>query len=406
MFRHLAVLLFTVSGCQAEIASRPTDLASTSPTIDSPYTTAQIELVTSATRDGWRGDFYRNRAYTCGKPNADGSEAYQTFLVGYPEKLAAATQRPLWVRMHGGGTGAFQPDHGYQPAIFETSLDEEHATELAQLGLEPGLVARMRNDPAGFRFVFPSMCDHDLYSGVGLPEADDPYSPDALGEPRAADGLLAAKAAIRFTRDHYATAHIVLHGSSAGSIGAFSVAYTLGRAGTRLSGIVMDSFVLDERLAEIEVTGCTAYTGLGPSIQRKIGPMADPQNTPAALVSAGKVFVPMLHIWDRGDPTCCGETTMPGTTLGKCDYLHDPLRQAIAAAPPGGIDRAGAPVSINARLCVDDPALPNASCDMHSPTKIESIDTDHQVSYNPEFERWVTARLADQPVPDWPDAIP
>ena len=46
------------------------------------------------------------------------------------------------------------------------------------------------------------------------------------------------------SRDRFGDAHVFLQGTSAGSIGASSVAHTLQREGIVLSGIVMDSHVL------------------------------------------------------------------------------------------------------------------------------------------------------------------
>ncbi len=35
-------------------------------------------------------------------------------------------------------------------------------------------MAEIRAHEAGFRFMMPSMCDHDLDSGVGIPEKNNP----------------------------------------------------------------------------------------------------------------------------------------------------------------------------------------------------------------------------------------
>jgi len=366
-------------------------------TIDEPFTTERIELVDTATVEGFTIEFYRNLSYTCGM------SGYQTFAVVYPEALPLTEERPLWVRMHGGGVGAFAPDGSYVPPGDIGMIDEESALELAGLLRETGLVAKIRTHPAGFRFLMPSMCDHDLYSGVGVPEPNNPYSPDENGETRAADGLLATKAAVAFTRERAATSHIFLQGTSAGSIGAFSVAYTFERSGLRLSGIVMDSHVLAEALADIIEAGCTPFD-VELTIA-KVGPIMDEENLPDRVVLGGAVTVPIVHVWDRGDPACCGENPITWVddegvehTTGSCDYQHEAFRAAIEAAPPGG-------ASMNLRLCVNAPATTGpGACDMHSPTKIafdEPTPPGDQDAggrdYNQLIADWVTERLADPP---------
>ncbi len=364
-------------------------------TIDEPCTTDRIELLDTATQSGWTAELYVNRAYTCGM------SGYHTFTVVYPEGDTLDEPRPLWVRMHGGGTGAFDPDGNYVPPGLG-QLDQE-GIELALLLTETGLMTKVRSHPAGFRFMMPSMCDHDLYSGVGVPEPNNPYSPDENGATRAADGLLAARAAVGYTRTRVPVSHIFLQGTSAGSIGAFSLAYSLERGGLRLSGIVMDSHVLSEAFIDLIEAGCGPYDM--ELTRMKIGPMTDPENLPDAVVTAAGITVPLMHVWDRGDPGCCGETPYTWIddegrehTMGSCDYHHEALRAAIAAEPPGGS-------SENLRLCVNDPATAEpGACNMHSPTKIaydEPTPPGDQDSggsdYNQHILEWVTARLAETP---------
>lgn len=366
-------------------------------TVDEPFTTEGIALVETRSVSGYTVEYYRNMAYTCGRTG------FHTFTIIYSQGLPLTTERPLWVRMHGGGVGAFDQNGDYVPANLEERLDEEVGSGLAGLMLETGLVTLVRQHAAGFRFLMPSLCDHDVYSGVGLPDPNNPYSPDENGELRAADGLLAAKAALSFTRDRAATTHIFLHGTSAGSIGAFSVAYTLERSGLVLSGIVMDSHVLSEAFVDLIAAGCSDYD---PELTRlKIGPLTDPEHLPDRVVARGDITVPILHVWDRGDPGCCGETpyTYLDTqgveqTLGACDYHHEAFRAAIELAPPGG-------ASQNLRLCVNNPATTTPfACNMHSPTKIAFDepsppgDQDQGgADYNQRILEWVAQRLLAPP---------
>ena len=66
----------------------------------------------------------------------------------------------------------------------ESSIVEEGAPGLFGQIKETGLMAKIRAHEAGFRFMMPSVCDHNLYSGVGIPEKNNPYSPDENGSPR------------------------------------------------------------------------------------------------------------------------------------------------------------------------------------------------------------------------------
>jgi hypothetical protein len=362
-------------------------------TIDESYTTDQIVLESSTVSQGHVVEFYKNRAYTCGMGG------YQTCTIVYPEGLPLDEQRPLWVRMHGGGVGAFRPDGTYSPEGQIDMLDEEGANGLAGQALETGLMTKVRQHPAGFRFLMPSLCDHDVYSGVGVPEPNNPHSPDENGNTRAADGLLATKAALAYTRNRVNTSHVFLQGTSAGSIGSFTVAYTLEREGIVLSGIVMDSHVLSAAFRKIIELGCTEYEP--DLIAAKVGPMSEEEHLPDRVVTRGDISVPIMHVWSRGDPSCCGETQVTWTddqgteyTMGACDLHHEKLRAAIDAHSPGG-------ASVNLRLCVNAPGTDTpGACNMHSPTKIAYDEPtpvgdqdDANQDYNQVIIDWVTARL-------------
>lgn len=366
--------------------------------IDEPYSIARIQLSDQMSQQGFRVEHYENRAYTCGK------SGYQTFSIVYREGVPLTERHPLWVRMHGGGTGIFKEDRTYLPAgYFPGSIEQESMTRLARYALETGLLAKIRAHPAGFRFLITSMCDHDLYSGVGNEEPNNPFSPDENGARRAADGLLATRAALAFARSQLATSHVFLHGTSAGSIGAFSVAYASERAGDRLSGIVMDSYIMSDRLWDIYATRC--YSDFAPEVipmvQAKVGPISHSEHHPEWVVARGAITVPMLQVWSRGDPSCCGErqidfTDDAGTrhSMPACDYLHEGLRAAIQARPPGGSSR-------SFRLCVNAPGS-GVPCGMHSPTKIHFAEPtppgDQELNnddYNQRMVDWVSARLGE-----------
>ncbi|MCS6800090.1 MAG: hypothetical protein NZ898_16490, partial [Myxococcota bacterium] len=79
-------------------------------------------------------------------------------------------------------------------------------------------------DPSA-RHMFVSMCDHDLYGGLGQPY---PYNPH-WGGTDTVDGALASMAAIHFVargngrHPGYPTSLVFLSGSSAGGVGAYHV---------------------------------------------------------------------------------------------------------------------------------------------------------------------------------------
>jgi hypothetical protein len=119
-------------------------------------------------------------------------------------------------------------------------------------------------------------------------------------------------------------------------------------------------------------------------------------NQPHALVADGRLTVPVMQVWSRGDAGQCGDTPMTcplpdGTTItmGSVDCLHEPLRAAIAAQGP-------TTRSANMRLCVDG-AKPG-NCDPHTPTNSPgAVNTDPAFpgDFNPVIMDWVHARMAD-----------
>ena len=80
------------------------------PGIEQPADTSQIELVSTVTQDGYRIQFFRNLAYGC---SISGD---QTFIIATPVGQSATSTRPLWVKMHGGGVGYFDPSGTPIPA--------------------------------------------------------------------------------------------------------------------------------------------------------------------------------------------------------------------------------------------------------------------------------------------------
>jgi hypothetical protein len=382
----------------------PGDDGTCAKTIDEPYRTDLIVLVGTASNAGYTAELYRNMAYTCGY------SGYHTFVVAYPTGVPRTETRPLWMYLHGGGFGAFDEGGNYiDPTFFPASLDEETFGELAGHVAQTGLMAKVRAQPAGFRFLIPSMCDHDVYSGVGVPEVNNPYSPDENGNPRAADGHLAAKAAIEFTHERFATSHAFLHGTSAGSGGAFPVAYTLEHEGRYLSGVIMDSGVNSDAQEILQPLSCGGTDHPDAALLKaKIGPFVDPRWLPDRVMLRGELTAPVMHVWTPGDPTCCGFTPITFTddngveqTMAACDFAHEDFRAALAAVPPGG-------ASENYRICVNDPLEPTPlACNNHTPTTdaydarlIVGDQFQGGADYNAHIFDWVLARMQSPP-PSW-----
>ncbi len=375
--------------------------------IDDPYAIDQIVLVQTLHQQGYTGEYYENRAYTCGR------SGYQTFLLVYPDGLALSVERPLWVRMHGGGVGAYDANGSYVPAEMESANDQESATKLGHLLGEGGLIAKVRAHAAGFRFLMPSLCDHDVYSGVGVPDLNNPNSPDENGRVRAADGLLATKAAIAFARRRARTSHTFLHGTSAGSIGTFSVAYSFQREGLVLSGIVSDSHMMGRGLEDNADLFCMPFPYDRSLLIPKIGPLAD-HFYPEDIVAAGEMHVPVYHLWNRGDPACCGsalqtyldEFGVPYSEPG-CLHEHRAYHDAIVANPPGGPGR-----SVSVEVCVNDAGTADpGACNLHSPTKYHYTRANPPgdqlrggSDYNQAIIEWVDQRLTEPYAVVCPDA--
>ncbi len=317
--------------------------------------------------------------------------------------------------MHGGGIGAYNAQGAYVPDFTVGANNQESVDKLSKFMHEDGLVDMIRTHPAGFRFVMPSLCDHDAYAGVGIPDLNNPNSPDENGQTRAADGLLATKAAIAFTRNHVATSNVFLHGTSAGSIGSFGVAYSFEREGILLSGVVSDSHVFGRGINDNADLFCMPVPYDRALVLPKLGPLASSELYPEDIVAAGLISVPIYHMWDRGDPSCCGSVLQnytdaqgnPFTEPG-CAHEHTPYHDAIMANPPGGAGR-----SVSVEVCVNDLGTTTPGvCNVHSPSKYaytRATPIGDQLSgggdYNQAIVDWVDQRMADT-LPPPPPTVP
>ncbi|MBA2631205.1 MAG: hypothetical protein H0U84_09335 [Thermoleophilaceae bacterium] len=360
---------------------------------ESAGTTARIEFVSTSTSGGWKFDYYRNLGYPCS------IAGYQAFVVGTKVGSSATATRPLWVRMRGGGVGYFSADGQPQPSAGNKS--QETAATLIGFVQPSALTGRVRSDPAGFRLVSVSMCNHDLYAGGDQPDPNNPNrQPD--GKPRTTNGLFATKAAIQFVRSQYPTGKTFLHGTSAGSAGAYGVAWSLEKQGLPPAGVVADSGIVNLEASQAKAeSGICIEGGRDPEAVEAIKARSHPtlatiDNEPDKVVARGGLTVPLMHVWNQGDDNSCGDAQLScplrdGTSqmLGATDCTNEPMRAAIAAQGAGSRSR-------SLRLCVS-PADEPGSCSVHVVTNKEFVNTDPgaPADYNAAIIDWVHSRLGD-----------
>jgi hypothetical protein len=295
--------------------------------------------------------------------------------------------------------GWFNPD-GTPGGGTDNKVEETPLSMRLRL-INSDVMQLVRNDPAGFRMLSASMCDHDIYGGGDQPDPNNPNTtPD--GKPRTVNGLFATKAAVQFTRAAYPTSAFFLHGGSAGGYGVLHAGWALQQQGIAPAGIISDSGVLnsDWEQAKVEQGVCASGRDAEalPLIRARLHPdLRNPANEPDELVGSGRLTAPILQVWSSADQNQCGEVQMQcplpdgsTSTLGSADCMHEPLRAAIEAE--GVTSR-----SMNMRLCVDAPDHPGP-CDAHVPTsRTGGVNTDPAFSanYAAAVFDWAKSRLAD-----------
>ena len=261
-------------------------------------------------------------------------------------------------------------------------------------------MSRVRSDPLGYRMLAVSYCNRDVYSGTGQ---SDPNNPNLLpdGSTRVTDGLQATKAAIQFTQSTLPTTGTILHGTSAGSAGAYYVAYALQLQGDPPAGVVADASVVNSEAdsAAFAQGACTKgdFSPAGQAaVAARVDPqIADPANEVDKLVAAGSLTVPLLNIWNHHDVNTCGSHYMScplrdGTTetLSVTDCEHQPLAAAITAEGPSS-------TSENLPLCVSTVGNPGA-CDKHQVTVgsagLTNTDPSSPPDYDTTIMNWADAR--------------
>ncbi len=349
-FYHLSLVLFmnfllTACGDDSNSDSSPSLIVS--------RTTDQITLVESRIltldSNSFELNYYQDDAYDCGLTGKF------SFMVMEPANNPGA-EAPLWVYLHGGGYGWFEEDGFYQAVKTQTEhswnhqetfqdfidkhlLSNTHAGLAGQGNLESTTLTRRIQE--GYRVVFGSLCDHDLYSGRGAPYANNP---NPHGQVNEVNGLQAAMAAVDYTVANYPSTQVFAHGTSAGSIGVFSMAQAYLEEGIKLTAIVADSWTMTPRVFEMfdALVGQPPYVFNGGSLlidgMDKIGfDYLGLGIYPDAKISAGFTEVPSMIIIGELDPACGGgNPTIPqaqAADLSNCGWMYDDLRKAVDNQP-------------------------------------------------------------------------
>jgi len=289
-------------------------------------------------------DFFRNSAYECGL------SGNYSFMVVNPADGSAADEAPLWVYLHGGGVGHFDDAGDYYAVrnqTEETWNNEESFEKLQEIlttrtEKNGQLISNTltRRIEEGYRMLVVSMCDHDLYSGLGTPYPNNP-NPNAE-----VNGMQATMSAVDYVVANYPTTQVWAHGTSAGSTGTYNLAMSFAAEGIHLTGGVPDSAITTPNLTTL----ADAYSGQPGSLNQpgwdadaiieKLGFYGQLENNAyvEARISAGFTDVPMMFVGGRNDPFCYD--TFPvipeAQALGlinNCDYHYEGIRQAIADQP-------------------------------------------------------------------------
>ncbi len=346
----LVILLTIISSCSKDESIDPPQN-----TVDHSWaplnrTTSNITLagedILNFQSNSIKLDFYRNTAYTCG------FSGNYTFLVVEPVDNPGA-EAPLWVYLHGGGAGYFDENQEYiigvSPVNGQPKDPNNHNTEKTLEILRDNQLIHNTHTTAGeiesstltrrimegYRVLIVSMSDHDLHSGMGTPYLNNPSGGEV-------NGLQANMAAIDYIVTNYPTTHVFAHGTSAGSIGAFTLAYAYNLEGIKLNGVIMDSHLASFRTNTLNesLAGVSGFPFAADFIAKefsaKVGWVADPDRFPGIeYVIDNGYDIPSLDIYGNLDPGCGGGLARideaHSVGLDNCNWVHDGFRQAVAA---------------------------------------------------------------------------
>ena len=303
-FLALMVLHYGVSLPPVPIVSRITD---------------QIALVEERTlgqeSTKFNLKFYRNDAYDCGLTGK------YTFMVirRNTTNTADEEEAPLWAYLHGGGSG-YWDEQGKYTAVGSQTQDtwnhEETFDDLIQTLMtrtteangDPQDNTLSRRLAQGFRVVVVAMCDHDQYLGLGTLY---PNNPSNNGPNAQVNGLQATMAAIDYTAANFPTSLAFVHGTSAGSVGAYAVGMSYSADGIDLTAVVADSILgIRGNIVVSSLAGTPGFPqqeGYDPAaLDSKVGQWRNESNQlfPEPRFADGFDTTPILQIGGVVDPQC------------------------------------------------------------------------------------------------------
>lgn len=312
----------------------------TPPARDTSQIILEQEQTVSDFGSSWELDFYTNEAYFCG----DNVGNY-TFLVMNPADNPQA-EAPLWVYMHGGGFGYYDETQTYRTLVFQDEDSWNHEEDFTALW-DQQLLRRTVDDNGqpidqsiarrideGYRVVAVSMCDHDIYSGLGTPYTNNPNGGEV-------NGLEATMAAVDYVVANYPTTHVFAHGTSAGGLGVWALSVAYAAEGTPLTAGIADFFLTERWITHIH----PAFAGMPPfpygpeydptAAESKIGIFADVNLgfTPIDMINNGFDDTPIMFAAGAADRFCAGDQTplAEAATAGQtnCEWMAQPLVDAV-----------------------------------------------------------------------------
>ena len=290
-------------------------------------------------------EFYQNNAYECGLSGV------HSFMVMNPINSEAGDEAPLWVYLHGGGSGYWAEDGTYYAVGGQTQDTWNHEetsedlleTITSRIDFNGGQVednTLSRRIMERYRLLVVSMCDHDQYLGMGTAIPNHPSNPNAE-----VNGLQATMAAIDYTVASYPTTNVFVHGTSAGSVGAYAVGLSYAAEGTGLTGVVSDS-ILTSRNIVIQnlfagTPGFPQQEGFETSgVDAKVGVWRDSENllSPEDRIAAGFEMTPILQIGGTIDSQCAGDRAAITEAVAEgfdnnCRWMAQPLKDILDAQP-------------------------------------------------------------------------
>ena len=290
-------------------------------------------------------EFYRNSDYECGL------SGIYSFMVMNPINSEFGAEAPLWVYLHGGGSG-YWDENGTYYAVGVQNQDtwnhEETSEDLLEVVtnridnisgvMEDNTLSRRIIE--GYRLLVVSMCDHDQYLGMGTPIPNHPSNSNTE-----VNGLQATMSAIDYTVTNYPTTHVFVHGTSAGSVGAYAVGMSYAAEGIGLNGVISDS-ILHSRGLVIQnlfagTPGFPQQDGYETSgVDAKVGVWRDSEKMlfPQHRIAAGFDMTPILQIGGMIDTQCAGDKTAISEAVeegfsNNCEWMAQPMKDIIDTLP-------------------------------------------------------------------------